>query len=431
MKKRTLSVSAINPASKKTKARPTRAAAQRASTAVQDEARHVEKFDEIEPVTPKKKVAPSRKKGGQLSKKKKAPTQQTLLTSVNNNVAASAAPRDAVVPNVDDTIVEGNEGEETAEPARVAAATHTTRPFLPAPPNARGGRGEALVCDPQSDEALEDVADIRRDEDQGADETRERGVRNPRSLSNVVELTGPMTSRARGSPTAAQQDVVLRDRETAVLSNDAAIAGLQRRVQDNTEKMDEVLFRLTAVQSMTEELRAKIVGLPVDEKPAQPKKEKGIEGWNAVMEKHVPNVADFFGSELWREAIMYATMEHLASLPRGDGQEAMMAGITAICSVLLARNAKKDIFETAVGKSASMFRFIVLTRALTLARSGRFAAKEELNGEKPFWLGMHGSEHYILKEHISLGQEYHETKQSNTATYARRVAIGNGADRAG
>ena len=108
--------------------------------------------------------------------------------------------------------------------------------------------------------------------------------------------------------------------------------------------------------------------------------------------KHVQNAAEFFGSELWREAIMYSTMEHLASLPRGDGQEAMMAGITAICSVLLARNAKKDIFEKAVGKSASIFRFLVLTRALNLARSGKFTAKEEVNGEKPFWLGMLWSE---------------------------------------
>ena len=71
---------------------------------------------------------------------------------------------------------------------------------------------------------------------------------------------------------------------------------------------------------------------------------------------------------------------------------------------------------------------LVLTRALELARSDGFSPKEEGKIEKPSWLGMHGNEHYILKERITVGQEYHETKQSTTDTYARRVAIGNGAD---
>ena len=41
---------------------------------------------------------------------------------------------------------------------------------------------------------------------------------------------------------------------------------------------------------------------------------------------------------------------------------------------------------------------------------------------------MHGKQNFILKEHIDIGREYYETKQSHNDTYARRVAIGNGAE---
>ena len=134
------------------------------------------------------------------------------------------------------------------------------------------------------------------------------------------------------------------------------------------------------MQGILKDLRAKIYGYVVGEKH-EVKKERGIDGWKYVVEDRVPDIMQHFLADLWRETILHGSIQHIASMPRGTGAEGIVTGMTDICSIQLARTSKKDISSTPIGKLASTFRFLILSRALYLAHAGKYLAKEYGKGE--------------------------------------------------
>ena len=116
MVKRTRSVTASvvsAPATPKKKSRPTRAAAQRASSALQGEARHVESF-EASPTKAKKKPT------SKPARKTKTKSLHTTLTTMKNNSSTPASQRNNSVADVIDgdenvDIIEGDDDVEQLE----------------------------------------------------------------------------------------------------------------------------------------------------------------------------------------------------------------------------------------------------------------------------------------------------------------------------
>ena len=443
MPKRTLSTAAVASSTKKSKKRPIRAAAQRALSAVQTEARHVETFEPAQ----EKRVAPVKKQSTPASatarpQKKKTGSLQARLTTVNKRISKTAARRSVPPAREDDDIVDADyieevrpdqaadEGEDLSKGKSVAGP--------PSPPGGGGGaaapsKGTDVRDDGEEAERGHENGAARRGADGGGDSAPQSGppdLQNPRHKLNSVRLSQPRPSAPThaGAASGVHDDCIeVSGVEEVPPMQDVALAAVARKVNANAESLDELLFRVAALQGSIDDIRSKVVGVSAEEKP-ETKKEKGIDGWKALMDERFPDIATYFPVELWRNAIMYATIEHMESMPRTDGVLGIVDGMRGVCSILLSRTAKKEIFDTPVGKCASTYRFLVLSRALALARAGHFAGEADVKTEKPEWLGMHGNQLYILKEHIVAGQEYHEKKQSNTAPYLRRVAIGNGKD---
>ena len=206
-----------------------------------------------------------------------------------------------------------------------------------------------------------------------------------------------------------------------------------KEVNNMRNLLDDVLFRVMTVESHVEDVRANNVGSnnSSNGKRGSKKKDGGIAGWERIMSEKFQYVDCYFPPALWTEAILHSAFEHIhTSTSSSWGREEC---IVALSGVLFARknHGKKSLFETDIGRSASAFRKLLLEKLLDLAREGKYSITAPTSGvslePKPEWLGKHEKEMYIDKDHIKAGQQYHESKASNTPEYNRRIAVGNGA----
>ena len=209
-----------------------------------------------------------------------------------------------------------------------------------------------------------------------------------------------------------------------------------KEVHTLRSQLENVLFRLTAIEDSIQEVRANSSEVVPIMKKGRGKKSEcvkngGIAGWEALMHRKFPNIHLYFPQDLWTHAILYSVFEHVHTHAKSYSR---MECIEAVSGVLLARknHAKKDIYESPIGKSASAFRKLVLVKALDLARAKTYpptvkACGDAVLDKDPFWLGPDEKDMYIRDSDIAAGQKYHETKTSNTTEYHRRVSVGDGA----
>ena len=538
-----------SPSSKKR--RPTRAAAQRASDAVQSEAENVAGYDDIPEEQPTRRPALKKKKSGSGKPPARAPKKAPVARLVFNNLkkksstdvfgqASTRDGNDARDPRADDedeirpavavekprgsksgtapsseyvpddaredeqeiasAVPSGNtraqagrrasstvrarhpSGDEEdavpdAEEARRAAVSSSVKPR-----GAVNGRGEEQ---PGTERTSRNTADAHVEDDdappeQGPDvgspnrSPPPEGSAAERNMDPIRNESGGdndgvgrrkhLSARARSNPRARASDVIIRgpspdcnedpllpsrleeDLPTqvsrivrSVSRSEVSLTSIARDLSEVKTRVDDrfedVLFRIATLESLLEDIRAKPSEGKQDGGPecSGRRGEGGISGWESLMEAKFPHLLSYFPVQLWRHAILFATFEHIWTTTTEEFD--MGEGTTVFSTLLFARSnkGKKEVYKTPVGERASMFRNTILSTALDLARARTYPVVKPDSpavalDDKPFWLGRHGKDHYILEEHMLNGQLFHETKTSNTPGYNRRVAIGDGAE---
>ena len=492
MTKRTLStsaraVSARTTPAKKSKTLPKRAAAQRASSAVQREARHVESFTPSSapsgskpPTKKKEKVVRGKRKSSTAKPARAGKGNTRSLQSMLSGMSSGNGRRGSQVDHVeviddddeDDDVAEDvvetqtchvADDEESCRPEKVHGCDGKQAEVSEADKTAEDGRGGGGSTRPDIDNTTTNSPRGRKRVYVGVSATDAQTcslvgagdvpvaaasdrthvqtaevVRNPRERSRKVVLSVPQhasPSVSGAGDNGLEESGTPRQPRTPVGDTPALVPGMEsfvvavtRQLKAHTSMFDEVMFKLTTLLSAVEAIAEKMGDNGGENVPAEKKtrRERGIEGYKSLMSDKFPNVEQFFTIKLWNAAIMYANIEHLWTATTPDF--GMVEGMTALCSMLFARTGKKDAFNTGVGKKASTYRFIVLSRAIFLARSGRFPPDGDAQPEKPRWLGIHGKQPFIRDEHILSAQAQHEQKVAHTPEYQRRVSIGNGAE---
>ena len=463
--------------SKRPKSRPVREAAKRASNAVHSEAEHVEDFSPV-PSAPTKR-APAKKKKNASARKApsggKTPTRaskpsgpffKNLVRKTGSALLPGAPAAEEEEPARDDEKDEG--GARPVSPssnkprdASGASGRAPSEPTSGSPDSAHGSDPDYPPSDlddvPEPDDesspgAAKEVAPVRESGGGGAPTEKggggaadnKSGGAKPLGISRKepARAEDAVDSRAGEAPRTKLEYVKEQGMEATL----AQLLFMAQRQEIETKEMrrelalirdgcDDIQFRLTNVENKMEDVKVTASAAPapaIGGKRAR-RIDGGIAGYEHRMGNKFPHIALYFPDSLWTHAILYASIEHIWTTTSADFT--MEEGMQAISAVLLARsnNGKKDIFDTEVGRRASMFRHTVLTSALQLARCGKYPPVlpshfEDVLDDSPFWLGKRGKEFYITDEHVTLGQNHHEKRCSNTPEYLRRVAIGDGAD---
>ena len=269
----------------------------------------------------------------------------------------------------------------------------------------------------------EDGTEIEKDE---VRDRRKRPIAGSRSVSSA------------GCTVKKYLDGVFEDeRERVTLETVASgVNSIRSVLNEMCARLEGVESRLSSVLAMKEcGGVGMIAGRPTIKKEGGRRNGEGaISRYNTAMEKAAPNVNLYFSDKLWSHAIIDVTVQHMWD--GADGEKYNIGeAYHALTSMLfsLSDHKGKDQFLTPVGKRASQYRFNVLRKVLDLARARTYPREIPMNSDVcledfPYWLENDPATNapYITEEHIKAGQSQHERNCSNTSTYHRRVAIGNG-----
>ena len=157
--------------------------------------------------------------------------------------------------------------------------------------------------------------------------------------------------------------------------------------------------------------------------------------YEQVMEEYTSGVLKYFHPALMSSAVWKCTVDKILEARSGQilEEEGFYSALQAMF-FSLRNNQRKTEYKTMTGLAASRYRKNILKCALSLAQGGELPPPEMAAVERdvgvahlPCWLGkVRSDEWYISDDHIVAAQLRHESTQTGTPAYHRRIAIGSG-----
>ena len=463
------------------KARTIRAAAQRASDAVLEEAERMDDLDEIQADTlvlgRKKKPTASQKRSALVSKtqpkstlavKKKPPMAARKATHIANTPPTgprkvpvipkkvpAAQPlqirRDKIDGTEDDDIEVLQVGSQTVDnelledvdtDTAVGEANTVSQSTVSRKGSDRPGR---VLEGGNSGSGGKGSVNPKRADIGSALTAYGRSVVDPCERPSAVTLSnGTRTGRGTAD---VQKTAPVPEPATDDLSAKIALLinsfGKQERIADSIRQevfgmraaMEDTQSRLSAVEAMMGETKESKEKTPSKTssttKPARVESVKST--YESIMDRHVPDLFAYFPSELWSHAIAFAEIEIMFTYSP-NATDIWETHLT-LCAIMFSRsnNGKKEQFLTDVGKRASEFRRLTLETIIDLARTGTYESEipQPSDGtvhKKPFWLRPYEKDDtFIQPKHVEAAQLLHESTSTTSTYYGRRSAIAAGA----
>ena len=209
---------------------------------------------------------------------------------------------------------------------------------------------------------------------------------------------------------------------------------ISRDVRAVYQSVDDVKAKIESMEATLAEIRTAVTSNAPGKAPSNVTGAGAIKRYNNIMKQLAPDVLSYFPPKLWSHAIYWASIQH--AWIHHEHEVLKVSEFDHILSSMffsLAGHKCLDQFTTTeVGKSAKVYRNLVLSRVIVYAQSNIIRNEQSIDNDGdedlPYWLQKTEDAQFITADHLKSAQDDCEQQSSNSESYKRRMDIGRGTE---